>query len=441
MIAKRVPRQGDHSNFRPLAEYILDVKHDGRKVAHAWTSNLSVPDDFEFGVIETQATQESNTRSKIDKTYHLVISLAEGEKLTVEQFKDVEQRFCQAIGLSEHHRICAIHKDTDHLHMHIAMSKVHPDTLNTIEPYYDKFKLQEVCRECEKIYNLQVDVGQDSGDRQHPVEIHQGLQSFQSWVKEHLRGELLALMKGNEQSWSDVQCLAGKYGLEIREHKTGLVFADVSEKLFVKASSVDRSFSKKALEDRLGKFEPATRTVAPIMKYQRGLISGNDKGDVLYAAYQAEMTKIRSDRRGQMKSQLEQQSSAINDIKARYAIRRQQVALDPILTKAKKFQIRRSLSTQLRCEIQRQYKEMQAGKRAIMEGSVTKSWKKWLFDQAKAGNSNALEILKQRSANRSLGDSSNARNNGDMPHSAGILTTTRPMRSVEAGQRTRSLER
>ena len=440
MIAKRVTRQGDHSNFSHLAEYILDVKHDGRKVAHAWTSNLSVPDDFQFGIIETQATQELNTRSKIDKTYHLVISLAEGEKLTVEQFRDIEQRFCQAIGLGDHHRICAIHQDTDHLHMHIAMSKVHPDTLNTIEPYYDKFKLQEVCRECEKIYNLQVDVGQDGGMRQNPVEVHQGLQSFQSWIKEHLRDELLTLMKGSGQSWRGVQCLAGKYGIEIREHKTGLVFSHVSDKFFVKASSVDRSFSKKAMEDQLGKFEPATKTVVPIVKYQRGLINGNDKGNVLYAAYQAEMTKIRSGRRELMKSQLEQRSSAITDIKARYAIRRRQVALDPILTKAKKFQIRRSLSTQMRCEIQRQYKDIQAGKRAIMEGNVTKSWQKWLHDQAKTGNNNALDILKQRSANCNFGDRSNAFNNEDMSQNSPVLPTTRPVRSLEK-RRGKGLER
>ena len=440
MIAKRVPRQGDHSNYRQLAEYILDVKHAGRKVAHAWTSNLSVPDDFQFGVIETQATQESNTRSKIDKTYHLVISLAQGEKLSTEQFKAVEQRFCQAIGLGDHHRICAIHKDTDHLHLHIAMSKVHPDTLNTIEPYYDKFKLQEVCRECEKIYNLQVDVRQDRGKRQNPVEVHQRLQSFQSWIKEHLREDLLALMKGSGQSWCDVQCLAGKYGLEIREHKTGLVFSHISEKLFVKASSVDRSFSKQAMESKLGKFVPATHLRDPVMTYRRASLDRKNKGRELYATYQEQMTKIRIERKEQVRVQMNRRSKALNDIKTRYALRRQKVRLDPILTKARKFEIQKTLSVQMTGEIHRYYGDLQAELKAGKENNTTKSWREWLRDQAKAGNENALEILKQRSSNQFLGDSSNARNNADMSESSGILTTTRPMKSVET-KRGKGLER
>ena len=440
MIAKRVPRQGAHSNFRHLAEYILDVKHDGRKVAHAWTSNLSVPDDFQFGVIETQATQESNTRSKIDKTYHLVISLAKDEKLTAEQFKDVEQRFCQAIGLGDHHRICAIHKDTDHLHMHIAMSKVHPDTLNTIEPYYDKFKLQEVCRECEKIYNLQVDVGQDRSKRQNPVEVHQGLQSFQSWIKEHLRDELLALMKGSGQSWRDVQCLAGKYGLEVREHKTGFVFSHISEKLFVKASSVDRSFSKKSLEDRFGKFETAIQTVAPIMEYQRGPIGCDDKGKELYAAYQNEMTKIRADRKRSMQEQIDKGAVATRDIRARYARRRQQVRLDYILTRAQKLDIRRSLSAQMKGEIERHYKSMRVERRLILEGNITRSWQKWLQDQAKVGNQSAPELLQARSVNRLRRDSLTGRNDGNIGDSCGILVANQAHKSKERRQ-TKGFER
>ena len=50
MIAKRVPRKEANSDFRHLAEYILDKKHDGQKLAAAWTTNTSLPDDFDMAL-------------------------------------------------------------------------------------------------------------------------------------------------------------------------------------------------------------------------------------------------------------------------------------------------------------------------------------------------------------------------------------------------------
>ena len=440
MIAKRVPRKEANSDFRHLAEYILDKKHDGQKLAAAWTTNTSLPDDFDMAIIETQATQELNTRSRNDKTYHLVISLADGEKLNVEQFKEVERRCCEAIGLGDHHRICAIHHDTNVLHLHIALSKVHPSTLNTIEPYYDKFKLQETCRECEKIFGLRPGIAPERQERQNIVEIRHGVISFQSWIKSKLRDELINLMKHPGCGWQNVQALAGKYGLQIREHKTGLVFSHVSAKLFVKASSVDRSFSKQSMESKLGKFEPTGYTSDPIMTYRCAPVDGGDKGKELYVTYQDEMTKIRVERKELLKTRRDSASKVIGEIKARYTRRRQQVSVDPILTKIQKCKIRKSLSAQSKSEIERYYKEMQEKKKVIMKCNRTRPWREWLHDQAKAGNNNALEILKQRSANRFLGGNSATCNNGDMSQNAAILTKTQPMRS-EGTKRVKGVER
>ena len=397
MIAKRVPRQSGHSSYRHLAEYILDLRHAGRKVAGAWTTNTSVPDDFQLAIIETQATQELNTRSKIDKTYHLVISLAQGEKLTADQFRNVEQRCCAAIGLGEHHRICAIHHDTDNLHLHMAISKVHPVTLNTIEPFYDKFKLQEVCREFEKAYNLQVDVGRERSEQLTSTQAHRGLQSFQSWIKTHLRSELLALVKEPEKSWQDAQGLCGKYGIQIREHGNGLVFSHVDRELFVKASAVDRSFSKQSMESKLGKFEPASHTHTPVVTYQCAPLGGGDKARELYAAYQKQMAKIRAECKEQLKVQMDKRSSGLHEIKARYAARRQQVKLDPILTRARKFEIQKALTAQMKGEILRNFSAIQDERRAVRKSHATTSWREWLRHQAHTGNETAQLILAKMS--------------------------------------------
>ncbi|MDQ3231343.1 MAG: relaxase/mobilization nuclease domain-containing protein, partial [Pseudobdellovibrionaceae bacterium] len=150
MIAKRVDRKQRTSNYKTLVHYIIDRKDAGEKVRDAWSTNCASADDFDLAIKEVTFIQSLNTRSRIDKSYHLVVSLAPSEDLTRDQWREVESAFCEAIGFAEHQRICAIHEDTDHVHLHMAISKVHPKKITCVEPYYDKFKLQETCRQLEQ---------------------------------------------------------------------------------------------------------------------------------------------------------------------------------------------------------------------------------------------------------------------------------------------------
>ena len=118
-------------------------------------NNFSVEDAAEIKEIES--TQAQNTRAKGDKTYHLIISFREGEQPDPEQLKDIEESLCKAIGLGKHQRMSAVHTDTDNLHVHVAINKIHPETFKMIEPYYDQYKMGEVCQALEVKHGLQVD--------------------------------------------------------------------------------------------------------------------------------------------------------------------------------------------------------------------------------------------------------------------------------------------
>lgn len=76
-------------------------------------------------------TQEQNTRSKSDKSYHLVVSCPEGERPTRNQIEDIEDWLCEAMGYCEHQRMSAVHQNTDNWHLHIAVNKVDPRTCGT----------------------------------------------------------------------------------------------------------------------------------------------------------------------------------------------------------------------------------------------------------------------------------------------------------------------
>ena len=125
---KREHQPADPASWTRLNAYILDTEHQGEKVAWARATNCQT-DDPGWAVKEILATQARNTRSRGDKSYHLVVSFPEGEKPTREQIEDIEDRLCAALGFDEHQRVSAVHQNTDNWHLHIAINKVHPRDL------------------------------------------------------------------------------------------------------------------------------------------------------------------------------------------------------------------------------------------------------------------------------------------------------------------------
>ena len=175
MIAKRIPRTKgtssasrlvkymvaakggiDPESWKRTADYILDSKGtttQGEKVASYRVTNCGTDDPAQATQI-IEAIQAANTRSKSDKTYHLVFSFPPGEEPPLELLHRIEDELCAAIGLGDHQRISAVHQDTDHLHVHVCINKVHPTGLQNIEPHYDKQRLMEACERLEIEHGL-----------------------------------------------------------------------------------------------------------------------------------------------------------------------------------------------------------------------------------------------------------------------------------------------
>lgn len=397
MIAKRVQRGERASSIQGLADYVLDRKGRGKKVLAAWSINCATPDDLDLATAEIRATQELNTRSKIDKTYHLVVSLAAGETLSEAQFKDIERKFSEALGFSEHQRLAVIHNDTNYLHMHIAISKIHPFSFNAFEPFYDKFKLQDVCRDLEREYGLQPGVSAEKVRiKVRPSEVHQGLETFETWIKENVRDELLALMKLPEKSWQDLGELLGKYGLEIRERGAGLVFSHAQKKLFVKASAVDRAFSKNALEKSLGIFVASATEVKPTKLYEPKPLKIHDKKQALYNEYRNEMIELRKKQNSMLSSDRELVYKKLEDIKKRYALRRLEVKRDGIIAKSRKRSIFDRLSVEMKKEVDTLISNSKKGRAQMREKSQIKPWLEWAHERASNGDETALEVLRRK---------------------------------------------
>ena len=97
MIAKRANRRKDSkSSFSTLVEYITRdgkaAQKDGIEYSRITHCGF---DTLDAAILEIEATQARNTRSKIDKTYHLIVSFQEDEIVGQEKLFAIEDEICQ----------------------------------------------------------------------------------------------------------------------------------------------------------------------------------------------------------------------------------------------------------------------------------------------------------------------------------------------------------
>ncbi|WP_458249885.1 TraI/MobA(P) family conjugative relaxase [Burkholderia cepacia] len=242
MIAKHVPmRSLGKSDFAGLVKYITADQAKEHRIGEVRLTNCAAS-TVRDAVTEVLAAQQANTRAKSDKTYHLLVSFRAGELPDAATLEAIEARICAGLGFSDHQRVSAVHHDTDNLHVHIAINKIHP-TRNTIhEPYYPHRTLAELCDVLERGYGLQRDNHaprrRGAESRAVDMERHSGIESLVGWIKR----ECLEEIRG-ARSWADLHQIARANGLEIRAKGNGLVI-EASNGTQIKASTLGRDFSK-----------------------------------------------------------------------------------------------------------------------------------------------------------------------------------------------------
>jgi Relaxase/Mobilisation nuclease domain len=138
-VAMKSPQK---SRFGKLVTYLLDPQGKKKtRVGEVVITNC-VSTDTTWAVREIAATQWLNTRAKSPRTYHLIISLRDGANPDAQTLRMIEERFCNALGYAEHQRVSVVHHDTDNVHIHVAINKIHPRTLTLHTPIRDFITLK-----------------------------------------------------------------------------------------------------------------------------------------------------------------------------------------------------------------------------------------------------------------------------------------------------------
>jgi hypothetical protein len=398
MIAKRIVRERRASNFRRLGRYILDgaaeeeqavMAHmadyilgaEKSRVANVRFSNC-VSTDAELALKEILATQAMNKRAKGDRTYHLVISFPPGERPTLAQLEDIEHALVEGIGLGDHQRLSATHLDTGHLHLHVAINKIHPESFRCIEPYYDKRRLMQACVELEAKHGLMRTAHGAFAN------VREASRTAREATLALLRSDILpkALTNPGPRAWEDLHRVLREQGLELRLRGAGLVFQNAGGTVRVKASSVSRELSLKALTDKLGPYRASAGADEAVSQTPLRRIGS---GASLYQRFAAE--RAAATRTEQANKALE----AFELVKASYVRQARAIAEDRALTNVGKRAAYREFRKRRQAAFDALRQQLRTQIKAKRAGASFPSWPAYVRSQAALGDAEAIALLQR----------------------------------------------
>ncbi len=262
MIIKKIRNHKTTNTINKLIDYVETksiIDYAQEKTAKTWYINLPNEKALAINIIKT--TQQKNIRSSTSKTYHYIISFREGEKPSDETLKQIEQKISEKLGFSQNHRVLAVHDDTAHYHMHVVINKIHPAKHTNITPFNDFLSMDEIAKQIEKEFKLQIDNRIDKkrrykNNKAKDFEAHTGFQSLETYIKEKIQPHIQDIINcADKNNWQNLHSLLDKYNIHIQQKTNGLIFQDIQTKIQIKASSISRNFSKSKLEQKLGIFQ------------------------------------------------------------------------------------------------------------------------------------------------------------------------------------------
>ncbi len=394
MIAKAFTmRSPGTSSMRRLVNYITSDQSKAHRIGEIIISNCEY-DDPELAMLEMLITQARNNRATSDKTYHLLLSFRPGEDPTPDTLRRVESAICRKLGFEEHQRIAVVHHDTDSVHIHIAINKIHPKKLTIHNPYRDWKDLGEECARLEKMLYLAADnhttIGRTETERTaRDIEALTGEQSLLGWI----RKECLPALK-TADSWEAFHRELANAGLSIKLQNNGVTFVSASGER-IKGSGVDRAFSKSALEKRFGEFQEmphATKSVTSQKSYRRNPVDASPEAKIEFAQVKEQNEKRRAECIALIR----------HDQKTQFAVLMAEVKNDRLqarrthASRPAKKKLYEAINQKYRAKLAVIRRDAQEKRRTVYRESPRYTWFSFLQEQARDGDQAALKKLRAR---------------------------------------------
>jgi hypothetical protein len=395
MIIRHIPMKTTRlSSFSGLVQYLCNTQSKQERVGKVRLSNCISLDPI-WAVQEILATQAKNQRATGDKTYHMLISFAPGENPSGRALREIEERVVSSIGFKEHQRISVVHHDTDNLHIHVAINKIHPKTINMIEPYRAYKIFADIASKLEIELGLKITNHQTRKNRSEnlacDMEHHSGIESLINWMKLNCNEKIEAA-----NSWMEVHSILAEHGLMMCVKANGFVFCN-TQGLTVKASSISRAFSKNNLESRLGSFVPcySEYNAPPSNVYSYEPLNKKVLSSNLYAQYQHEKSQNKLVTSEKIKQLREAKARLIEKAKKRGRMKRASLKLMN-LSKVQKKYLYQHIGQTLLNDINNIRKNYAKERGRLIDARQNKTWADWLKQKAQCGDQDALVAMRYR---------------------------------------------
>jgi len=302
-------RRDNQSSFKALSDYItkefnrdnIDINRPGFDQLTQYITRESVPDILsgiqvektiavEIGNInslsnaakEMYAVAEKNAKVD-DPVYHYILSWPEHERPEARDMLAAARDTIAALGMAEHQYIIAIHANTDNLHAHIEVNRVHPITFKSHNIEWSRKTLHHAAREAEIKYGWSHDNGiynvieingkkiiaeRTKTSEQFPSEKSQLFEtwnreeSLETWCRRQPAPVLKELLP-TLQSWDDLHDALHQFGLQLIDSggggmKISTLATDDQSPIMISASKAFRFLKRAELEAQLGKFTKPT---------------------------------------------------------------------------------------------------------------------------------------------------------------------------------------
>lgn len=398
-LITRSLRMNDVSKSSPirLISYLMDTQGHDHRVDEVRITNCD-SDEPQWAAMEMTITQRMNTRARGDKTYHLLVSFQNYENPSKEIIHAIEDELCASLGFDGHQRVSVLHADTDNLHLHICVNKIHPERLTMHTPYYDHKTLAATSTRLEKQFGLAEDNHIPRAEAVETaakaMEYGGDMESLIGWMQ---RNCMDGMKKA--ESWNDMHAVLREHGLTIRERGNGFIFE--SGEVRVKASSVDRSLSKKRLEERFGPFEAVRdhgRPEASTRYETKPMRHGSFDASALWQRFQDWRKDEDEKRQTVLRAARQQRDDELGAVR-QLADTRTQIIRHMVTGAAMKRVLHSMNRAQLRKrqgEIRKSYQQETAQVRRSGKAGKRVNWRTWLQEQARTGDAEALAALRAR---------------------------------------------
>ena len=225
---------------------------------------------------EMRITANQSRGSVVRRSF--AVSYHPSEDLRDEEVVSDLDLFREKMGLEEHQAVIAVHRDRAHVHAHLVVNSVHPETHELWDSTYERLRSQTTLREIEQergrlsleeVRNGKARGGEENGkesvpdwrlrkakaDRDVPVGEEDLRLAYESFRR---------VKRGEIQTWPELQRSLDARGLRVEKKGRGGVLAD-EDGNEVPLSRVDRDCSFPKLEEELeGDFRSLEETLAEL---------------------------------------------------------------------------------------------------------------------------------------------------------------------------------